>query len=353
MRFDYRQQQVLDRPQEALPLDTRPIRIESRLRASLSWALFLLVSLAGMTGALAKMADAGPGGTLARSAQAQGVGGAVGLSLGQPPDVHAPAAYVFDPDSGFVYYTKNANQERPMASTTKIMTLILAVEHGNLDQMVTIGPDAAALVRSDSSFMGVSAGEQLSMRDLLYGLVLPSGNDAAVAIADAIGGSVDGFVGQMNARAHQLGLSHTHFVTPHGLDMPGHYTSAHDLAVMSAVAMKNPEIVKITSALRYTIPQTAIHKNYDLHSGNDLLSGARAPYPGAIGVKPGFTGDAEYCMGFAAVRHGHLIVGTVLGDPSWQVRIDDMRALLDWGFAEEGIGPAPAPVSWQPISPDL
>jgi D-alanyl-D-alanine carboxypeptidase len=194
--------------------------------------------------------------------------------------------------------------------------------------------------------MGLSAGEQLTLHDLLYGLVLPSGNDAAVAIADGIAGSVPAFVDLMNQRAQQLGLTHTHFINPHGLDAPGHYTSARDLAVLSAVAMRNPTLVKITSSLTYSIPQTATHKSYDLMTGDDLLAGARAPYPGAIGVKPGFTGPAGFTMAFAAVRFGHLIVGAVLRDPSWQVRIVDMRALLDWGFEQDGVSPAPPPVRY-------
>jgi D-alanyl-D-alanine carboxypeptidase (penicillin-binding protein 5/6) len=191
------------------------------------------------------------------------------------------------------------------------------------------------------------------LRDLLYGLVLPSGNDAAIAIADGISGNVTDFVALMNQRAQQLGLTHTHFMNPHGLGAPNHYTSARDLAVLAGVAMKNPVLVKITSTVHYSIPKTATHAAYELETGDDLLSGARAPYPGAIGVKPGFTGDAGYCQAFAAIRHGHLIVGVVLGEPSWQVRIVDMHNLLDWGFAQESIPPAPPTAPWSHPSPNL
>jgi serine-type D-Ala-D-Ala carboxypeptidase (penicillin-binding protein 5/6) len=272
--------------------------------------------------------------------------------VGRPPALYAVAAFVIDPQWGLIYYEKNADEARSMASTTKVMTLLLAVEYGNLDQTVTIGQDAAALVNGDNSYMGLSASEQLTLRDLLYGLVLPSGNDAAVAIADAIGGSVDSFVAMMNARAQQLGLTNTHFVSPDGLD-DGNHTSARDLAVLTAVALQHAEIEQITSTLHHIIPQTATHKAYELWSGNDLLSGARSPYPGAIGVKPGFTDAARYCQAFAARRHGHLIVGVVLGDWSWEERISDMRALLDWGFAQVDVPPAPPPVPFSPISPDL
>lgn len=261
------------------------------------------------------------------------------------PGIVATAAYVFDANTGVVLYSKDADEERPMASCTKVMTALLAVELGKLDQMITVGADAHALVRTDSSYMGLDTGEQLTLGDLLYGLVLPSGNDAAVAIADALGGTEAHFVELMNTRASQLGLTHTHFANPHGLDAPGHFTTARDLAVLSAIAMKNPTLVKIMSAFSYDIPKTATHKAYHLTTGNDLLAGAGSPYPGAIGVKPGYTGPAGFCQSFAAIRHGHLIVGAVLNDPSWQVRRVDMRSLLDWGFAQEGLPAAPPPVA--------
>ncbi|MBF6590095.1 MAG: hypothetical protein IVW57_06115, partial [Ktedonobacterales bacterium] len=125
-----------------------------------------------------------------------------------------------------------------------------------------------------------------------------------------------------------------------------------DLAVLAAVAMKRPEIVSVTSALQYRIPRTATHKAYNLVTGIDLLPGARSPYVGAIGVKPGYTGLAGFCEAFAAVRYGHMMVGVVLNEPSWQVRIKDMRALLDWGFAQYGIPPAPVVPSWTMPPPD-
>ena len=312
---------------------------------TLSWVVFLLISLGLLLTSLVRMAATGPAGTL-QSANSQTSVGFEGFISGQPPKVTAQAAFVFDADLGLTYYIKNADLELPMASTTKIMTALLAVERGSLDQVVKVGADAEALVHPDSSYMGLSAGEQLTLRDLLYGLILPSGNDAAIAIADAIGGSVPAFVALMNERAQQLGLTHTHFVTPHGLDSAGHYTTAHELAVLAAVAMKNhPDLVKITSTIYYTIPKTATHKAYALHTGIDILPGGYSPYPGAIGVKPGFTGDAGYCEAFAAIRHGHLIVGVVLNEPTWQIRLTDMRTLLDWGFSQDGVSPAPPPVS--------
>ncbi len=334
------------------PVTVHP-RPEERISArTLSWALFLFVTLVALIVSLARMTAIGPGGRSNTTAP-RASSGVLPFVSGQPPSVSAEAAFVFDAGSGFAFYAKDADVELPMASTTKVMTALLAVERGSLNQLVTVGPDATALVRPDSSYMGLDAGEKLSLEQLLYGLILPSGNDAAVAIADAIGGSEAGFVDLMNQRAQALGLTHTHFATPHGLDEPGHYTTARDLTILSAAAMKNPTLVKITSALHYTIPATPLHKAYELQTGNDLLAGARAPYPGAIGVKPGFTGAAGYCQAFAAIRHGHLIVGTVLNEPSWQVRITDMHVLLDWGFAQDSIAPAPAVAPWSYPSPDL
>lgn len=317
-----------------------------------SWGVFFAVSFGVMLVNLSQMASAGPGGVL-HAVSPHSLSGTMSFSSGPPPDVAAHAAFVYDAGLGFTYYTKNADEELPMASCTKVMTALLAIEHGSLDQVIKVGADAHALVRDDSSFMGLDAGEELTLRDLLYGLVLPSGNDAAVAIADAIGGNESNFVAMMNARAQELGLTHTHFVNPHGLGAPGHYTTARELALLAGAAMKYPDLVTITSALHYHIPKTALHKAYDLTTGNDLLSGARSPYPGAIGVKPGFTGDAGYCQAFAAIRHGHLIIGAVLNEPSWQVRMVDMRSLLDWGFEQEGYPPAPPSVPWSSPSPDV
>ena len=316
------------------------------LAGTASWSVFLVLVLAAMVVSLLRLSGTGPAGA-AHTSVWQTSSGSVNIeAVGSPPPVSAKAAYVFDADLGFTYYTKNADLELPMASCTKIMTMLLAVEHAPLDMMITVGADAAALVRPDSSYMGLSTGEQLTLQDLLYGLVLPSGNDAAVAIADAIGGTQANFVAMMNARAQQLGLTHTHFENPHGLGQDGHYTTARDLAILAGVAMHVPALVTVTSTLAYSIPKTSTHKAYTLSSGTDLLSGGRYPYPGAIGVKPGYTGDAGYCEAFAAIRDGHLMVGVVLDEPTWQIRMVDMRTLLDWGFEHENIPPSAVPVPW-------
>jgi D-alanyl-D-alanine carboxypeptidase (penicillin-binding protein 5/6) len=329
--------------------DTR--RAKHTLAYGLTWMLLPLVVFAAFFLTVARMVNANPPPRSLGPLDASSA--AVSVALTQEPDIHAVTAFLFDGDTGAIYYTKDADVERPMASTTKVMTALLAVESGHLDRFVPIGADAEALAVPGSSRMGVSAGEKIRLRDLLYGLLLPSGNDAAVAIADAVSGSEAAFVDLMNARAAELGLTHTHYMNPHGLeDDPNHHTSARDLATLAAVALKQPDFVTIASTLRYSIPATQTHKAYDLRTGNDLLAGSSSPYPGALGGKPGYTVAAAYTMTFSARRHGHLIVGAVLGEPSWQVRTNDMRALLDWGFAHVGVKPAPPPVAGSAPDPD-
>jgi D-alanyl-D-alanine carboxypeptidase (penicillin-binding protein 5/6) len=318
-----------------------PREIEQWFARHLAWPSVLLVSFLALAGTIAREAASGPSLTAPyRPLQASSGAAPVVYGLGPPPAIAAAAAYVFDGDSGAVFYTRHADDERAMASCTKVMTALVAVKFGRFDQPVTVGADAAAYVNTDNSYMGLSAGETLSLSDLLYGLLLPSGNDAAIAIADAVGGSQDHFVAMMNQEAQALGLTHTHYADPHGLDAPRHYTSAHDLAVLSAVALRNSLIALIAATPHYTIPRTPTHKAYNLFNYNSLLPGASAAYPGAIGLKPGNTGNAGWCEAFAAQRDGHLIIGVVLGDPTWSQRNADMRALLDWGFAQEGVPPA-------------
>ena len=324
-------------------VDAKPTK--EAARGGLLWGAYLIISSLIMTLALSQIATALP--ASGQITHAPGIQ-TPQFPFGAEPSVTARAAFLFDADTGLVLYSKDADEQLPQASCTKIMTALIAIERLPLDHVITAGADAHALVNPDSSYMGLDVGEKLTLGDLLYGLILPSGNDAAVAIADGVAGSLPAFVALMNLRARQLGLSHTHFENPHGLDTPGHYTSAQDLATLAAYALRNPIFLKIASTRVYNIPASSEHKAYKLASGNDLLSGALSPYPGAVGVKPGYTGPAGFCMAFAASRHGHLIVGAVLRDPSWRVRIVDMRALLDWGFEQEGLAPAPSPTPWAP-----
>lgn len=317
-----------------------PRDIEQWMARNLAWPAVLLISMVTLAGAIAREAAAGPV-LAAPPGHIDASAGVLSVEYAfPPPHIEAAAAYVFDADTGAVFFASHPDDKRAMASCTKIMTAFVAVTHGSLDQRVTVHSDAAAYVNPDNSYMGLKTGEILTLQDLLYGLLLPSGNDAAVAIADAIGGSQANFVAMMNQQAQSLGLTHTHFADPHGLDAPGHYTSARDLAVLAADALANPTIARIAATLHDDIPATATHSAYHLINYNSLLPGARSPYPGAIGLKPGNTGGAGWCEAFAARRDGHLIVGVVLADPTWEQRNVDMHSLLDWGFAQEGVPPA-------------
>ncbi len=247
------------------------------------------------------------------------------------PAVQATAAMLVDASTGAVLFTQRVNEELPMASTTKIMTAVLALEYGHLDQPVTIGGDVFQLP-GDASRMGLGEGEVLTLRQLLYGMMLPSGDDAAVAVADVVGaGRGENFIDLMNAKARFLGLTHTHYVDPDGLDAPGHYTSASDLIKLTRYALRLPLFVSIVATYAMKIPPTNQHKGYGLVNTNALIR-PDGGYPGADGVKTGTTGEAGACLVFSATRNDHQLLGVVLGAPSDNARYVDARLLLNWGF---------------------
>lgn len=239
----------------------------------------------------------------------------------QTPDVQAKAVALLEAGSGKVLCSKNAHTRLPMASTTKIMTAVIALENCPLRDMVTVTKEAYG---TEGSSMYLKLGEKLSMEDMLYGLMLASGNDAAVAIALHVGGSVAGFAAMMNAKAADLGLTNTHFVTPNGLHDDAHYTTAYDLAVIAAYAMKNPTFRKLVGTERYQtqtgdVIRTFSNKNRTLRQ-----------YEGGNGVKTGYTSDAGKCLCFAALRKDMQLVGVVLNSGDM---FGDAFSLLDYGFA--------------------
>jgi D-alanyl-D-alanine carboxypeptidase (penicillin-binding protein 5/6) len=240
-------------------------------------------------------------------------------SVGAPP-ITAQAAVVLDGETGRVLYDLGAHARRPPASTTKIMTALLAVEHGGLDDTVISDVDGSQMI--GSSVMGLRPGLPITVRDLLYGLMLPSGNDAALLLAEHDDGSVQAFVEEMNRKAEELGLRDTHFVNPHGLDSREHYSSAYDLARLARVAMQNPEFAKVVSTQWWHL---APPSDYDLHNGNSMLE----TYPGADGVKIGWTEDAGWTLVASATRDGHRLFAVVLNSTD---RDADASALLDWAF---------------------
>ena len=199
----------------------------------------------------------------------------------------------------------NKDLRLEMASTTKIMTALVAIENSELDKAITVADEAVGV---EGSSIYLKYGEIWTIRELLYGLMLRSGNDAAVAIAVAVGGSVDGFVDMMNNKAEQLGLKNTHFENPNGLHGENHYTSAYDLAVISAFAMRNDEFKTIVGTKMYTVQGNDTHPTYYFANKNKML----AQYEGANGIKTGYTTDSGRCLVSSAERDGMQLICVVL-----------------------------------------
>ena len=239
----------------------------------------------------------------------------------EPFTVEAKAAVLIDASSGRILFGQNENEQLPMASTTKIMTALLALENSALDEQVTAGKNAHGV---EGTSIYLSEGETLSMEHMLYGLMLRSGNDAAVAIAEHIAGSVSKFVEMMNLRARELNAD-AHFVNPHGLPAEGHRASALGLARIMRKAMTIPEFRTITGSRRKVIPWVGNDYSRVLENKNKLLT----TYEGATGGKTGYTKAAGRCLVFSAERDGLSLIGVVLNCPTW---FDTATALLDYGF---------------------
>ncbi|CAM4276745.1 D-alanyl-D-alanine carboxypeptidase family protein [Paenibacillus phoenicis] len=239
------------------------------------------------------------------------------------PSIHAQAAAVIDVTSGRLLYSLQGDDELPIASLTKIMTAIVAIEHGKLSDTVTVGKNAYG---KEGSSLYLHLGEEMSLENMLYGLMLRSGNDAATAIAEHVGGSEEGFVYLMNEKAKLLGLTHTHFQNPHGLDAEGHYSSANDLAKLTSYALKNPHFKEIVRTPSKTAPNPNDPWDYKWLNKNKMLRF----YDGADGVKTGYTKTARRCLVSSATRKGQQIAVVTLNDgDDW----NDHRKLLDYGFA--------------------
>ena len=258
-----------------------------------------------------------------------GIGAA---SAAPPPGIAAAAAELYDQTTGKTLYALAPDVSLPMASTTKIMTAVVALTYGKLDQQITIGPDVVAIENGGTSVAGLRLGEKLSLRELLYCLMVPSGDDAAIAIADGIAGSQDKFVALMNLEAGLLGLSHTHYANPHGLDAPGHYTSVSDLVKLTAYAMSSPTFTQVVDTSSITLPATATHHEFQLVNTNELLANQPFAYDGAVGVKTGYTGGAGYCLVFMARRPSGVLIGALLGEPTYNGRFTDAAALMHWAY---------------------
>lgn len=244
-------------------------------------------------------------------------------SEGNTALVSAHSAIAIQAQNGEVYFEKNAHEKLPMASTTKIMTALVALENCDINNVISISKDAVGV---EGSSVYLYENERLTLENLLYALLLESANDAAAAIAIEIGGSVEGFAAMMNDKARELGLENTSFENPHGLDSENHYTTAYDLAKITMAAMQNPIFEKIVSTYKRVIPLNGNEGARVLINHNKLLKN----YDGAIGVKTGFTKKSGRCLVSAAERNGvRLICVTINAPNDWQ----DHENMLDLGFS--------------------
>lgn len=242
------------------------------------------------------------------------------------PEVLSRHAVIYDRASKTVIWGKDEMTETPMASTTKIMTAIVMCEELGEERMQETVEVCKEAAYTNGSSMGIKTGDKVTYHDLLYGLMLPSGNDAAVQIAISIAGSVENFAELMNEKAKELGLEHTHFVTPHGLDRESHYTTAKELAIITDCALSNPMIAKVVSTESYTVTINGYPKT--LNNSNELLGYLN----GVTGVKTGYTSGAGRCLVTSSNRDGFEIITVVLGSDTKKIRTKDSIRLIEYAY---------------------
>ena len=290
---------------------------------ALAWLLLIVIlcSLPLITGAVRAPADKSPS--------------TINTPLATPA-LSAASCVLYAPEEDLFLLEKGADERRPMASTTKIMTALVVLEHASLDDMVTTPPEAVGV---EGSSIYLFAGERLSVRTLLYALLLSSANDAAAALAWHVAGSIPAFAELMNEKAAAMGLADTHFTNPHGLYDEAHYTTARELAKITAAAMENRDFAEIVRTVRYQAPQQGTEATRLFINHNRLLRS----YEGTVGVKTGFTKKSGRCLVSAAERDGLLLIAVTLNAPNdWQ----DHKTMLDLGFANLGaFTPCPAPIT--------
>ena len=241
----------------------------------------------------------------------------------EEPKINARAAIIYDRTTKQIIWGKNENEKRAMASTTKIMTALVVLENSNLSDVVTISKKAAG---TGGSRLKISTGDKITINDLLYGLMLRSGNDAAVALAEYVGGSIEGFADLMNKKAKELGLNNTNFVTPHGLDNEEHYTTAYELAVITDYALNNETFAKIVNTKSTAISINGNSRN--IYNTNELLG----YMSGVDGVKTGFTNGAGRCLITSCTRDNNQIITVVLGCDTKKQRTSDSSKLIEYAF---------------------
>ena len=263
--------------------------------------------------------------------------------------VEATAAILVDVGTGTVLYEYNAHEQRYPASITKVMTALLALEavdqgQISLDQMVTLTSDLYQDIGEGGSSADLRVGEQLSVLDLLYCVLLPSANEACNALAQVVSGSIDAFVEQMNQRAQELGMEGTHYTNTHGYHNDDHYTTAYDIYLMCQAAMEHETFRAITSSRSHDLPATEFHEARTIYDTNALISswqyGSRYLYQYATGIKTGSTPEAGYCLASSASKDGVDLIAVVLGaeNPKREdgttnrLQFSESSRLLDWGF---------------------
>lgn len=239
-------------------------------------------------------------------------------------DISAECAVLITAQTGEVIFAKDEHKKHSMASTTKIMTSLLAVESGRLSDEITVTQD---MLNVEGTSMGLLGGDIVSLRELVYGMLLPSGNDAAEVTALYLGDTKENFCTLMNARAKEIGMNDTNFVTPSGLDDENHYSTAYDMALLGREAVKNPEFLRICSSAKATLTYGNPPYERTLRNHNRLLSS----YEGALGIKTGFTKKSGRCLVSYAQRNGVGLVAVTLNDGNdW----DDHVRMLDYGFSK-------------------
>ena len=279
------------------------------------------LAISAVLGAAAPAARAAAGISAAASAGPSGVG--------------ARSAAVENAATGRLLWSRGLNTERPMASITKVMTAFLVIRAGHLDRAITVPSAVTGYVRAhNASSAGLRPGDKLTPRQLLYGLLLPSGADAAYTLAQAYGPGLSAFVARMNATARLLGMKRTHFSKFDGLPYPtpySNYSTAANLLVLGRAAMLLPVFRSVVNQRSYRLASGSGHHAYRWKNLNPLLG----RYPGAIGIKPGYTGAAGQCLLFEATRNGHSVIGVTLHSPGSISPINpaDAIRILNWAFA--------------------
>ena len=241
----------------------------------------------------------------------------------QTLNLNSRSCVVIDRLTQSILYGKNEKNKVKMASTTKIMTAMVVLENSSLDTTVEASKKAAG---TGGSRLGLKTGDKITIRDLMYGLMLCSGNDAAVCLAESVGGSIEGFAELMNTKAQELGLSNSHFESPHGLDSDQHYTTAYELALLSDYALKNPTFLNIVGTKNHTVTINGTPKT--LSNTNELLGNLEGVY----GIKTGFTNGANRCLVTACKRGDMDIICVVLGADTKNFRTKDSIKLIEYSF---------------------